>query len=84
MHFFALMGVSASRFHRTTFQASFSLDYGHIELIVGVVSSVLSYTVIAPPPPPRAGGTPLYKPYGYVRIKLTAKTVDEDPASFKR
>ena len=77
------MGVSASRFHRTTFQASFSLDYGHIELIVGVVFSVLSYTVIAPPPP-RGGGTPLYKPYGYVKIKLTAKTVDEDPASFKR
>ena len=82
MHFFALMRVSASRFHRTTFQASFSLDYGHIELIVGVVFSVLSYTAIGPPE--GGGGTPLYKPYGYVRIKLTAKTVDEDPASFKR
>ena len=58
------------------------MDYGHIELIVGVVFSVLSYTVIGSPP--RGGGTPLYKPYGYVRIKLTAKTVDEDPASFKR
>ena len=79
------MGVSASRFHRTTytFRASFSLDYGHIELIVGVVFSVLSYTVIGPPRE-GGGGTPLYKPYGCVRIKLTAKTVDEDPASFKR